>query len=176
MIGTAPYAGKTLAQAADEAGLHYADFLIKIGPGGASGAHFTMDGALQDILVLDPDVAISTDGGPGMRHPRATGTYAKLIEQYVVNSGRLPIEHAVRKATALPARILRLADRGTVRPGAKADLILFAPEQVKARSSYLDPFAQAQGFDMVMVNGRAAFEGGERVGAPGRLLRAARAS
>lgn len=176
LIGTAPYAGKTLAQAADEAGLHFADFLIKIGPVGASGAHFTMDDALQDILVLDPDVAISTDGGPGMRHPRATGTYAKLIEQYVVDSGRLPIEHAIRKATALPARILRLADRGTVRPGAKADLVLFAPERVKARSTYLDPFAQAQGFDMVMVNGRPAFEGGERVGAPGRLLRAAKMS
>ena len=63
-----------------------------------------------------------------------------------------------------------------MRPGAKADLILFAPERVKARSSYLDPFAQAQGFDMVMVNGRPAFESGERVGAPGRLLRAAKVS
>ncbi len=174
LIGTAPYAGKTLAQASQEARLHYADFLIKIGPGGASGAHFTMDDALQDILVLDPHVAISTDGGPGMRHPRATGTYAKLIEQYVVNSGRLPIEQAVHKATALPARILRIADRGTVRPGAKADLVLFAPERVKARSSYLDPFAPAQGFDMVLVNGQPAFEGGQRVGAPGRLLRATR--
>lgn len=176
LIGTAPYAGKTLAQAADEAGLHYADFLINIGPGGASGAHFTMDDALQEMLVLDADVAISTDGGPGMRHPRATGTYAKLIEQYVVNSGRLPIEQAVRKATALPAQILRLPDRGTVRPGMKADLILFTPDRVKARSTYLDPLARAQGFDMVMVNGRPAFEGGERVGAPGRLLRAAKVS
>lgn len=173
LIGTAPYAGKTLAQAAGDAGLHYADFLIRIGPGGASGAHFTMDDALQDILVLDPDIAISTDGGPGMRHPRATGTYAKLIEQYVVNGGRLSIEQAVRKATMLPARILRLPDRGTVRPGMKADLILFAPDRVKARSTYLDPFAQAQGFDMVMVNGQTVFESGERIGAPGRLLRAA---
>lgn len=176
LIGTAPYAGKTLAQAAGEVGLPYADFLIKIGPGGASGAHFTMDDALQDILVLDPDVAISTDGGPGMRHPRATGTYAKLIEQYVVGSGRLPIEQAIRKSTALPARILRLADRGTVRPGAKADLILFAPDAVKARSTYVDPFAQAQGFDLVLVNGEPAFEGGERVGAPGRLLRKTRSA
>ncbi|WP_171005232.1 amidohydrolase family protein [Sphingopyxis sp. 2PD] len=174
LIGTAPYAGKTLARAADDAGLHYADFLIRIGPGGASGAHFTMDDALQDVLVLDPDVAISTDGGPGMHHPRATGTYAKLIEQDVVNTGRLPIERAVHKASALPARILRLADRGTVRPGAKADLILFAAERVKARSTFLDPFAQAEGFDMVMVNGLPAFEEGERVSAPGRLLRASR--
>ncbi len=173
LIGTAPYAGKTLAQAAQGAGLHFADFLIAIGPGGGSGAHFTMDEALQDALVLDPDVAISTDGGPGMRHPRATGTYAKLIESYVVNTGRLPIEQAVRKAALLPASILRLPDRGVVKIGAKADLILFDPSRVKARSTYVDPFAKAEGFDMVMVNGQPALEAGQRVGAPGRLLRAA---
>ncbi|WP_194953354.1 N-acyl-D-amino-acid deacylase family protein [Sphingopyxis solisilvae] len=173
LIGTAPYAGKTLGQAAREAGLHFADFLIKIGPGGASGAHFTMDEALQDVLIIDPDVAIATDGGPGMRHPRATGTYAKLIEHYVVGGGRLPIEQAVRKASGLPARLLRLPDRGVIRPGAKADMVLFAPERVRARSTFVDPLAKADGFDMVIVNGRPAWENGERVGAPGRLLRAA---
>lgn len=171
LIGTEPYAGKTLAQAAAGAGMHYADFLIKIGPQGGSGAHFTMDEALQDVLVLDPDTAISTDGGPGMRHPRATGTYAKLIEHYVVGDKRLSIEQAVRKSAALPAQILRLSDRGVVRIGAKADLILFAPERVKARSTYVDPFATAQGFDMVLVNGKPAFESGEVVGHSGALLR-----
>jgi len=172
LLGTAPYAGKTVAQAAQEAGLHFADFLIKLGPEGGSGAHFTMDKALQDLLLLDPFVAISTDGGPGMRHPRATGTYAKLIEEYVVRDRKLPIEEAVRKATSLPAHILRLADRGVIRPGAKADLLLFDPGKVRARSTYLDPFASAEGFDLVMVNGRPAFEGGKRVASPGRLLRA----
>ncbi|VXC78718.1 N-acyl-D-amino-acid deacylase family protein [Sphingomonas sp. AX6] len=171
LIGTEPYAGKTLAQAAAGAGMHYADFLIRIGPQGGSGAHFTMDEALQGVLVLDSDVAISTDGGPGMRHPRATGTYAKLIEHYVVDGKRLSIEQAVRKSAALPAQILRLPDRGVVRVGAKADLILFAPDQVKARSTYVDPFARAEGFDMVLVNGQLAFEGGDAVGRSGALLR-----
>ena len=172
LLGTAPYAGKTLAQAAAEAGLPFPDFLIKLGPQAGSGAHFTMDEALQDTLIVDPHVAISTDGGPGMRHPRATGTYAKWIEQYVVRDKKLPIEEAVRKATGFPAGILRLADRGVIREGARADCILFDPAKVKARSTYVNPFAMAEGFDLVMVNGTSAFEGGQRIATPGRLLRA----
>lgn len=174
LLGTGKHAGKTVAQAAQEAGLAFPDFLIQLGPNGGSGAHFTMDQALQDVLLLDPMVAISTDGGPGMRHPRATGTYAKLIEDYVVKGKRIPIEEAVRKATSFPARVLRLADRGMIRPGARADLILFDPAKVHARSTYVDPFAHAQGFDMVMVNGQVAFENGQRVARAGRLLRATR--
>lgn len=174
LIGTRPYAGKTLAQAAREAGLDYADFLIKIGPQSGSGAHFTQDKALQDVLLVDPHVAFSTDGGPGMRHPRATGTYAKLVEEYVVRDRKLTIEEMVRKGTGYPAHILRLADRGVIRAGAKADLILFDPAKVKARSTYVDPFARAEGFDLVMVNGKPAFEGGVRVGKSGRLLRRGR--
>lgn len=172
LIGTPPYAGKTLAQAAREAGLHYADFLIKIGPQSGSGAHFTQDKALQDVLLADPFVAFSTDGGPGMRHPRATGTYAKLVEEYVVRDRKLSIEEMVRKGTGFPAHILRLQDRGVIRTGAKADLILFDPARVKARSTYVDPFAKAEGFDLVMVDGKPAWEGGQRVGRSGRLLRA----
>lgn len=172
LFGTPPYTGKTVAQAAREAGLHFADFLVKTGPQGGSGAHFTMDKALQDRLLLDPFVSIATDGGPGIRHPRSTGTYAKLIEDYVVREGALPIEEAIRKATSLPAGIMRFTDRGVIRVGANADLILFDPERVKARSTYPDPFAKAEGFDLVMVNGRPAFEEGGRAGASGRLLRA----
>ncbi|WP_186728956.1 N-acyl-D-amino-acid deacylase family protein [Sphingomonas panacisoli] len=172
LIGTPPYAGKTLAQAAQETGLHYADLLIKLGPDGGSGAHFTMNKVLQDALLRYKQVAFSTDGGPGMRHPRATGTYAKLVEEYVVRDKVLTVEEMVRKATGFPAAILRLPDRGVIRKGAKADLVLFDPAKVKARSTYVDPFAMATGFDLVMVNGRPAFEDGKRVGKAGRLLRA----
>jgi len=172
LFGTPPYTGKTVAQAAQEAGLQFADFLLKIGPEGGRGAHFTLDKALQDTLLLDPFVAISTDGGPGIHHPRSTGTYAKLIEDYVVRDRTLPIEEAIRKATSLPAGIMRFIDRGVIRVGAKVDLILFNPTEVRARSTYVDPFANAEGFDLVMVNGRPAFEDGRRVDTPGRLLRA----
>lgn len=174
LFGTTPYAGKTVAQAAQAAGLPFVDFLVGLGPEGGSGAHFVMDQALQDVLLADPHVAISTDGGPGMRHPRATGTYAKLIENYVVRTEALPIEQAIRKATALPARVLGIPDRGTIRRGARADLILFDSARVRARSTYIDPFATAEGFDLVMVNGEPAFEAGQLIRRPGRLLRAAR--
>src|SRR5207237_5432461 len=83
LFGTPPYAGKTLAEVARETGRPYVEILIALGPEGASGAHFTMDQALQDRLLVDRHVAFSTDGGPGMRHPRATGTYAKLVQDYV---------------------------------------------------------------------------------------------
>ena len=171
LFGTPPYAGKTLAEVAQEAGRPYADILIDRGPEGGSGAHFTMDQALQDALLVDPHVAFSTDGGPGMRHPRATGTYAKLIEEYVVRNRKLTLEEMVRKATGFPARILGLRDRGIVRPGAKADLVLFDPARVRARSTFVDPLLQAEGFDLVLVNGRPAFADGRKIGASGALLR-----
>ncbi|WP_114954941.1 N-acyl-D-amino-acid deacylase family protein [Sphingosinicella terrae] len=172
LIGTGTHAGKTLAQIAEEAGRHHVDVLIDMGPEGAMGAHFTMDKALQDALLVDRHVAFSTDGGPGQRHPRGAGTYAMLIEDYVVRDRKLTIEEMVRKATSYPARILRLADRGTIRPGAKADLVLFDPARVRARATYVDPFARAEGFDLVMVNGREAYSEGSKVGREGALLRA----
>lgn len=171
LIGTGSHAGKTLAQVAQQAGRHHVDVLIDLGPEGGQGAHFTMDKALQDALLVDPHVAFSTDGGPGQRHPRGAGTYAKLIEEYVVRDRRLTLEEMVRKATSYPARILRLRDRGTIRPGAKADLLLFDPAKVRARATYVDPFAKAEGFDLVVVNGRAAYVEGSKVGRSGALLR-----
>jgi len=171
LIGSGDHAGKTLARAAADAGEDYADLLVRLGPGGASGAHFTMDETLQSRLLLDPMVALCSDGGPGMRHPRATGTYARWIEKYVVAEQRLPLHEAVRKATTLPASILRLSDRGQVRAGALADLVLFNPARVRARSDYADPFAHSEGFDLVMANGQVAYEDGEKVASPGRLLR-----
>lgn len=174
LLGTGPHAGKTLAQVAEAAGRPYADVLIDLGPEGGQGAHFTMDKALQDRLLVDPHVAFSTDGGPTQRHPRGAGTYAKLIEDYVVRDRRLTLEDMVRKATSYPARILRLPDRGTIREGAKADLNLFDPAKVRARATWVDPFARAEGFDLVMVNGRPAYAGGRKVGRAGALLRARR--
>ncbi|NZA25708.1 amidohydrolase family protein [Luteimonas sp. SJ-92] len=174
LLGTGAHAGRTLEQAAEAAGKPYPDLLIELGPGGASGAHFTMDEALQSRLLLDPIVGLCTDGRPGMRHPRATGTYAKWIAQYVVAERRLTLEEAVRKCTGLPASVLRIADRGVIRAGARADLLLFDPASVRARSDYADPLAHAEGFDMVVLNGRPAWEDGERVGRAGRLLRRGR--
>lgn len=175
LFGSAPYAGQTLGQAARAAGKNYVDFLIDIGPTGGDGAHFTMDEATQDVLFGDPSVAVCTDGSPGMRHPRSTGTYAKLFERYVREKGVLSVEQAVRKATGVPAQIMRLQDRGTIKVGAKADLVLFDVARVHATSTYVDPFTLAQGFDVVIVNGAVAREQGVlQPGRHGRVLRAGR--
>jgi N-acyl-D-amino-acid deacylase len=145
--------------------------LLEIGPDGGQAAHFVMDRALQDRLLLDPLVALCTDGSPGGSHPRSAGTYAKWIEEFVVKQPRVTLEEAVRKATSLPASILGLADRGTIREGAKADLVLFEPARVRARADYVNPTARAEGFDLVVVNGQPAFEAGEPIARAGRLLR-----
>jgi N-acyl-D-aspartate/D-glutamate deacylase len=171
LFGTGPHAGRTLEQVAAHMDKPFADALVDIGPGGGQAAHFVMDRALQDRLLLDPRVALCTDGSPGGSHPRSAGTYAKWIEEFVVKQPRVPLEEAVRKATSLPASILRLPDRGTIREGAKADLVLFDPAKVRARADYVHPTAMAEGFDLVVVNGEPAFEAGEAVGRPGRLLR-----
>jgi N-acyl-D-aspartate/D-glutamate deacylase len=175
LFGTKPYAGQTLAQAAAAAGKNYVDFLVDLGPEGGSGAHFTMDEATQDVLFGDPSVAVCTDGSPGMRHPRSTGTYATLFERYVREKKMLTVEQAVHKAAGLPAQVMRFKDRGTIKVGAKADLVLFDVARVHATSSYVDPFTLAEGFDVVIVNGQVARESGAlQPGRYGRVLRAGR--
>lgn len=175
LFGTGPHAGRTLEQVAMARGLHFADALLEIGPGGGQAAHFVMDRALQDRLLLDPRVAVASDGSPGGSHPRGAGTFAKWIEDFAVRDPRVPLEEAVRRVTSLPASILGLADRGTLRTGAKADLVLFDPSAVRARADYVQPTAQAEGFDLVVVNGQTAYEAGEPVARAGRMLRAAAA-
>ena len=171
LFGTGPHAGRRLAQVAEAEGRPFVEVLVALGPGGGQAAHFVMDRALQDRLLLEPFVAIASDGSPGGSHPRGAGTFAKWIEAFATGDARVPLEEAVRKATSLPASILGLRDRGLVREGAKADLLLFDPERVRARADYVDPTAMAEGFDLVLVNGQSAFEDAAAGANAGRLLR-----
>ena len=174
LFGSGPHVGKSLAQVAEEAGQAFPDVLLGIGPRGGMAAHFVMDEALQARLMLDPHVAIASDGSPGGSHPRGAGTFAKWIQDFAVRDGLVPLEEAVRKATGLPASILRLPDRGVLREGAVADAVLFDPSRVRAHADYVDPTAQAEGFDLVLLNGTPAFEDGERIAEAGVMLRHAR--
>ena len=171
LFGTGPHAGRTLEQVSAERDLPFTDLLLEIGPGGGQAAHFVMDRPLQDRLLLDPRVAVASDGSPGGSHPRGAGTFAKWIEDFAVRTPRVSLEEAIRKATSLPASILGLAGRGVVRAGAKADLVLFDPSAVRARADYVHPTAQAEGFDLVLVNGEPAHEAGEPASRAGRMLR-----
>jgi N-acyl-D-aspartate/D-glutamate deacylase len=167
LLGTDPYTGKTLTDLEVELGLPFEDILIDvIGPQGASGAYFIMDDALQSRLLEDSNITVSSDGSPTGFHPRGHGTFAKIIEEYVVTRNTLSLVEAVRKMTSFSAAVLGLTDRGSIAPGKAADLVIFDPEQVRARATYPAPFQLAEGFDLVLVNGQVAFESG--VGRPVR--------
>lgn len=171
LFGTEPYAGKTLAQVAAEQGRAFEEVLLDIGPGGASGAYFVMDEALQARLLEDPHVMICSDGSPAMHHPRGYGSFAKIIEQYVQEGQRFSLAEAVRKMTSLPAESLGLEGRGLIREGYRADLLVFDPRKVKARATFSEPHQLAEGMDWVIVNGQAAFRDGKLVGRQGKVLR-----
>ena len=161
LLGTDPYTGKTLADLAHEMELPFEDVLIDvIGPDGASGAYFVMNDELQARLLKDPNIGVCSDGSPTGFHPRGHGTFAKIIEKYVFHDGVLTLEEAIRKLTSFPAQILGLSDRGVVAENMIADLIVFNPTKVHDRASYPDPFQLAEGFDVVVVNGKIARENG----------------
>lgn len=165
LLATDPYTGKTLADLEEELGLPFEKILVDvIGPQGASGAYFIMDDELQSRLLIDENITVSSDGSPTGFHPRGHGTFAKIIEEHVVNRGTLSLEEAVRKMTSYAATLLGVTDRGSVEVGKAADLIIFNPVQVRATATYSDPLQLAEGFDVVIVNGEIAFQNGAAVG------------
>jgi len=157
LFGTAPYAGKTLADLQAEWGIPFEDILIdSIGPQGASAAYFVMDDTLQATLIADSLIAICSDGSPTGFHPRGHGTHARIIEEFVMKRGVLTLPEAIRKMTSYPAHILGLKDRGEIKEGYIADLVLFRPADVHEKATFEDPFQLAEGFSMVIVNGKIA--------------------
>ena len=92
-----------------------------------------------------PWTMVSSDGGIGMRHPRGAGTFPRVLGRFVRERKWLTLEEAIRKMTSLPASRLKLADRGVVRPGAWADLVLFDPATVIDRSTFDEPFTLSTG-------------------------------
>lgn len=173
LLGTAPYTGKTLADLAHEMEMPFEDVLIDvIGPDGASGAYFVMNDALQSRLLRDANVGVCSDGSPTGFHPRGHGTFARIIEKYVVQDEVLSLAEATRKLTSFPAQILSISDRGVIAQDMIADLIIFDHNAVHDRSSYPDPFQLAEGFDVVIVNGRIARENGRLArGMHGKVLK-----
>ena len=160
LLGTPPYTGKTLADLANEMNIPFEQVLIRLGPKGASAAYFIMDDALQSRLLIDPKISISSDGRLEGFHPRGHGAFAKIIEQYVNQRQTLSLPEAVRKMTSQSAQILGITDRGVLKVGQKADIIVFDPSKVKAMASYPKPHQLAQGFDTIIVNGKIArYEG-----------------
>jgi N-acyl-D-amino-acid deacylase len=105
-------------------------------------------------------------------HPRAYGTFVRVLGRIVRERGLMPLPEAIRRMTGLPASILGLHDRGRIVQGAVADLVVFDPERVADTSTYAHPTSQAVGIEHVLVGGRPAVEGGRVVDAHlGRVLK-----
>ncbi len=175
LIGTGPFRGKTLGQIAAELNKPFEEVLMHdIGPYGAYGAYFIMDEALQETLLKYPHTMLCTDGSPGMNHPRSFGSFAKMIETFVLKKKLLPLEEAIRKMTGLTAETIGLKNRGIVREGYKADILVFDPAEVKENTTYEEPQQFATGFRYIIVNGKLAKDN-EQINTErsGRMLRKA---
>jgi N-acyl-D-amino-acid deacylase len=97
------------------------------------------------------------DYGRGSPHPAAYGAFARILSKFVRDDKVLTIEEAVRKMTSYPAQIFGLKDRGVIRPGAYADLVVFDPDRVNDRANFEKPRREATGIEVVIINGRVSF-------------------
>ncbi|MCA9739278.1 MAG: amidohydrolase family protein, partial [Gemmatimonadetes bacterium] len=119
-----------------------------------------------DASGVDPDAA------DGLVHPRAYGTFTRILGRYVRDEGVLPLEDAVRKMSSAVATRLRIRDRGLLTEGFFADIVVFDPETVSDRATYEDPHQLSTGILHVLVNGVPVVRDGSHTGAtPGRALR-----
>ena len=174
--------GKTLADATRAAGrevtfLEAAETAIEIQEKGGCNTiyHAMEEGDVRRILAY-PGTMVASDGGvtpfgEGVPHPRYYGTFPRVLGRYVREQGLLRIEDAVRKMTSLPASRLGFHDRGLVRPGMKADLVVFDPERIIDRSEFGDSHHYAEGVGWVVVNGAVVLDDGKMTDArPGQVL------
>lgn len=158
------------------------DFLIR-DDGASYVAVFGMSEPDVALALQQPWVAFDTDSdatapegllGLDHPHPRAYGTYPRILAKYVRAEGRLTLPEAIRKFSALPAARLRLADRGVIKEHMWADIVVFDPDTIHDLATYDDPNRLAVGMAYVLVNGVPVIEDGHVSGAlPGKVLRGA---
>jgi N-acyl-D-amino-acid deacylase len=145
--------------------------------GGASMTFRLMSEGDIERIMRWPSTAVASDGsviefGAGNPHPRSYGTNARVLAEYVRTRGVLTLEDAIRRMTSLPAGRFGLRDRGMVREGMAADLVVFDPARVEDKSTYAKPHQYSVGFDYVLVNGKLVVDGGKLTSArPGQTLR-----
>jgi N-acyl-D-amino-acid deacylase len=145
--------------------------------GGASIVSFNMSEQDIELLMRQPWTMASSDGGlslpgPSRPHPRGNGAFARRLAKYTRDRGVLSIEQAVRGMTSLPAQVFGFTDRGELRSGAFADVVVFDPAKVFDKATYEDPHQIAVGMDWIIVNGQIARREGEFTGIrAGRALK-----
>jgi N-acyl-D-amino-acid deacylase len=181
-----PLQGKTLAEVAKMRGKDPIDTLfdLLVEDGGyTSVAVFGMSEPDVLLALKQPWVAVCNDSqgtspegqfGKEHPHPRAYGTFPRILRKYVREDGQLTLPDAIRKFTSLPAQRMRLTDRGVLKQGMWADVVVFDPATIKDLATFENPNQLAQGMEYVLVNGVPVIDGGKMTGKlPGKVLRGA---
>ena len=176
--------GKSLAEIARSWKLDPVDTAIRIQmeglPNRAGGARmrgFSMHESDMENFARQPWVATSTDAaialpdaGPST-HARFYGSFTRKIRHYALDRGAISVEHAIRSSTSLPALIMGLKDRGLVREGMAADLIVFDLGKIRDKATFFEPHQHSEGIEYVFVNGVAVVDAAKLTGAlPGKLI------
>jgi N-acyl-D-amino-acid deacylase len=140
----------------------------------AGGIFHQMDEADVQRIMAHPRAMIGSDGLPhdAFPHPRLWGTFPRVLGHYARDLGLFSLEQAVHKMTGRTAAVFGMRDRGVIRPGAHADLVLFDPLTVRDAATYEEPTRPAEGIIEVWVNGQSAWVGGAGATAAraGRLI------
>ncbi|HKS58180.1 MAG TPA: D-aminoacylase [Steroidobacteraceae bacterium] len=124
-----------------------------------------------ELFYKQPWVMVASDGGIGLAHPRSAGTFPRVLGRFVREKHWLTLPEAIRKMTSLPAQRLGLRDRGTLREGTFADLVLFDPQTVIDRATFAKPQELPVGIQTVFVNGQMVWNDGRATDSrPGRVL------
>ena len=145
--------------------------------GGARMRGFSMHEMDMELIAKQPWVATSTDGGIALpsegpsTHARFYGSFTRKIRHYALDRGAITLEHAIRSSTSLPAQIMRLKDRGQIREGFAADLVVFDLATIRDKATFFEPHQHSEGILYVFVNGVAVVDGTKLTGAmPGKVL------
>ncbi|GAA2680786.1 D-aminoacylase [Nonomuraea recticatena] len=182
----ARYRGLSLRQAAQDRGADPVEMLLQLveQEPGLDAMYFMMDEDVLRTALRNPWVSVGSDAETFAAeppytdtptHPRAYGTFARILGRYVREQSLLTLGEAVRRMTSLPADNLRLRDRGRLAVGAYADIVVFDPETVGDLATYESPHQYARGMRHVVVNGQTAFADGVPTGRlAGRALRRGR--
>lgn len=178
-----PLRGKSLAHAAEARGQHWADTAIELLRAERQNIfcfYFDMSDDNLQLQMQQPWIKFSTDAGgvdptriqSGLMHPRGFGTYPRVLGNYVRELGTLPLEDAIRKMTSSVADRLSLRDRGLLRAGMKADVVIFDPHTVTDNATFEMPHQLSTGVRDVWVNGVQVLNCGVHTGAmPGAWVK-----
>jgi len=172
------WAGKRLSEIAKAENIDPLELAIRISRNGGAGiVNFSMDEADVRHIMQRPWVATASDGraylpGADKPHPRSYGTFARKMGHYSIREKVLPLEQAIRSSSGLPAEILGMTDRGYVRVGLVADVVVFDPKAFVDRATFQQPHQYSAGVNHVFVNGYPAVFNGQPTGAlAGKSLR-----